>query len=188
MCGMDPMRALRRTTTTWRSSASDHPVLLTGEPGRSAGFHGLRPRWTDRALARWQGCSLDGRLAAGRPPESERVLALRALRLVRLATRVKLARDWHHLLEVARDRPSAVDPRARLCRDRVLAAEPEIQRMLVVLRSCLPLPARGVAMANHLLTDAAGPVYNRRSPVDLRASLDLAVHHMDPATDLIPSA
>jgi hypothetical protein len=48
------------------------------------------------------------------------------------------------------------------------------------------VPARGVAMASHLLSDAAGPVYSRRSLVDLRAALQEAIRQLDPWTALLP--
>ena len=44
------------------------------------------------------------------------------------------------------------------------------------------MPARGVAIATLLLTDGTGPVYLRRSQVDLRAALRTAVACLDPST------
>ena len=39
-------------------------------------------------------------------------------------------------------------------------------------------------MASVLLTDATGPVYNRRSPVTLTAALAAAITQLDPALPL----
>ena len=182
---MEPVTPPRRAGTAGRVPTAGRPPLLIGHTQQPAGLDVLRLRAGDRALARWQWFALDAKLAAGCPPDGDRLLAARARVLVRPASRKRLARDWDHLLEIARDRPATVSLRAPLCRNRVLAAEPEIQRMLVALRASLPVPARGVAIASHLLADGTGPVHNRRSPVDLRSSLEHAAHHMDPATHLM---
>jgi hypothetical protein len=185
MGGMAPATPQQPTATTGRGRPAPRPVLLISDTDPPTGFHGRSPRIRDRALARWQRSSLDARLAAGCPPDSDRLLAVRALALVRPATRERLARSWDHLLEVAHARPSPPNLRAPVCRGRVVGAEVEIQRMLIGLRACVPIPARGVAIASHLLTDGAGPVYNRQSPVDLRASLEAAARHMDPSSALM---
>jgi hypothetical protein len=41
-------------------------------------------------------------------------------------------------------------------------------------------------MASTLLTDGAGPLYNRHSPVTLRAAVREAIEHLDPTTALLP--
>jgi hypothetical protein len=43
-------------------------------------------------------------------------------------------------------------------------------------------------MASVLLTDATGPVYNRRSPVTLAAAVAAAATQLDPALPLMPAA
>jgi hypothetical protein len=163
----------------------DHIVVLTDERGRLAGppARPLRP-W-DRALASWHAFTLDGQLAAGVSPDRDRLIAARAQALVRPAYRRKLARDWDRLVRTACARPSA-SVRLPLRRDRIAAAEPEIRRLQDVLSSGLPVPARGVAMARCLLTDASGPVYSRRSPAGLSALLGEAIRHMDPWLALVP--
>jgi hypothetical protein len=45
-----------------------------------------------------------------------------------------------------------------------------------------------VAMASVLLTDATGPVYNRRSSVTLAAALEAAITELDPALPLMRAA
>jgi hypothetical protein len=50
----------------------------------------------------------------------------------------------------------------------------------------LPVPARGVAMARVLLTDATSPVYNRRARVALSDALAAAAAQLDPALPLLP--
>ena len=147
--------------------------------GRS--FGGL-----NRTLARARALGLDRDLAAGRPPEASRMLAARARDLVALRTRQALAGDWEHLLRVAR-RPARPGTRlAAICRDRVIAAEPDIREMVIRLRAPLPVAARGVATASTLLGDGAGPLYNRGSRRDLAADVRRATRHLDPAASLFP--
>jgi hypothetical protein len=145
----------------------------------------VRLHWRDRILVRWGEFSLDAKLASGFSPDAERLLALRARALVSLETRLMLANDWDHLLTVAPSRSTFFNARVPICRDRVLAAESEIRQMMVALRAPLPVPVRGVAMASHLLTDGAGPIYSRRSVMDLSEMLRSATRHMDPTADLL---
>jgi hypothetical protein len=123
---------------------------------------------------------LDGRLAAGVPPESGRLLAARAERLVTWRERRKLMREWEGVLERARTTPQARSPRAPLCRDRVIAAVGDACAMLSALASPLPVPARGVAMASRLLSDGTGPLYNRHGPVSLSLALRSVTAELDP--------
>jgi hypothetical protein len=158
--------------------------VLAADAGILSELRGRRLRVLDRVLASWRGFSLDERLAAGASPEGDRLLAARASALVDLTRRQKLARDWGRLARIARERP-APRPQIPLRRDRIVAAGPEILELQESLRSALPVPVRGVAMASRLLCDAAGPVYSRRSPVDLRMALQDAIRQMDPRTALL---
>jgi len=77
-----------------------HDTLVFAD-ANGLGHLDSRPRrFTDRALARALSFRLDRRLAAGRSPESDRLLAARAQHLVSAATRHALADDWEHLLHV----------------------------------------------------------------------------------------
>ncbi len=159
-------------------------VLLISDPINP---EGLVPRpdqpWL-RLLSRLLAPSLDRQLASGCSPESNRLLATRAQRLVSPSVRGALTRNWLDLLTVAR-RPAV--PRIShtpLCRDRIIAAEDEIRAMLGVLSTTLPTPARGVAMASWLLRNGAGPLYNRHCAADLRTELREATAQLDPAISL----
>ena len=142
-----------------------------------------RARVTDRLLARVFGVSLDRRLAAGEAPESGRLLAVRAQQIVALDRRRELARHWEHLLGVAAG-PSSAGPRALLCRDRIVAAAAEVRDLTGQLRTPLPVAAPGVAAARVLLTDATGPVYNRRYGGALDERLRRVSAVLDPAAPL----
>jgi hypothetical protein len=138
---------------------------------------------TSRLLARLFGLSLDRRLAGGEAPESGHLLAIRAQQLVALRWRRELARHWEHLLEVA-GRPSRGGTRATLCRDRIVAARAEVRDLAMSLRAPLPVPAAGVAAAHILLTDATGPVYNRRNGTALTVQLRDISAQLDPGRPL----
>lgn len=149
---------------------------------------GRQPRaWPwDPALTHIRGTLLDKRLADGAAPESGRLIALRARALVIPARRQRLASDWDRLVRAALERP-ATRARVPLRRDRIVAAEADIRELQYSLRASAPVPARGVALASNLLTDGAGPLYNRNSPVDLRAAVQAAIQHLDPSTALLPT-
>jgi hypothetical protein len=138
---------------------------------------------TGRLLARLFGASLDRRLATGSAPESGRLLAIRAQQIVALRSRRELARHWEHLLTVA-TRPPRPGAPAPLCQDRILAAADDVRDLAARLRAPLPVPAAGVAGAHALLTDAAGPVYNRRNVASLSDQLHRISAELDPGLPL----
>jgi hypothetical protein len=144
-------------------------------------------RLSDRLRARVLGLSLDQQLAAGRGPESTRLLAARARDIVTLSHRTSIARSWDHLLRTAPRAPSrrtvAVPVRAAA----ILAAEPAIRELIGRLTAPLPVSAQGVAIARVLLTDPTSPVYNRRVPSTLAEVLQAAITQLDPARPLMPA-
>jgi hypothetical protein len=166
------------------STGAPDPVIVAARPLAA------------QVLARVLGASLDESLAAGSAPESSPLLAVRARDIVSLRRREATAANWARLLRVARqspDMPPALRPGARpsampVCAWRIAAAEPAVHQLISCLSVALPVPARGVAMARVLLTDAAGPVYNRRSRVSLAAALEDAIANLDPALPLMPGA
>jgi hypothetical protein len=182
--GMATTRARRQPRPGTRPERAGQTVVIATD-AHLLELRDRRLRVLDRVLACWHGFSLDARLAAGASPEGDRLLAARAAVLVDLPRRQKLARDWGRLARMAGARPPA-GARIPLRRDRIAAAGPEIVQLQDSLRTALPVPVRGVAMASRLLSDAAGPVYSRRSPVDLRAALLDATRQMDPWMALLP--
>ena len=152
-----------------------HDELTPGDP------LALRPPGRrERLRTRISSASLDGQLAAGVPPESSRLLATRARAIVELPRRQALARDWEHLLDVARGgKPSQAARRVRATP--ITEQGPAISELAERLGTPLPVGARGVAMATVLLTDATGPVYNRDSRETLKTALQAAIVELDPA-------
>ncbi|HEY2520703.1 MAG TPA: hypothetical protein VGJ19_11360 [Streptosporangiaceae bacterium] len=158
-------------------------ILVHTDPAGPGPWATHRARVTDRLLARAFGASLDRGLAAGAAPESGRRLAVRAQQLVALDRRRELARNWERLLAVAAG-PPAAGPRALLCRGRIAAAAAEVRDLAAHLRAPLPVAATGVAAARVLLTDAAGPLYNRRDRTELATRLREINAALDPAVPL----
>jgi len=141
--------------------------------------HGLvlkRPTSVERGLARLRAGSLDPQLAAGIPPETGTLLALRAYTIVQPATRSRFARSLQHLVRHAAaprsDRPVALS--LPLCRN-VRNAANLLNLLIDRLRSPCPVSAQGMAMVKILLTDGAGPLYyptqDDELPVRVHATL-----------------
>jgi hypothetical protein len=57
--------------------------------------------------------------------------------------------------------------------------------MLAALSASGPVPARGVAMARLLLSDGAGPLYNRHCAADLHEILREVTAQLGPTPSLI---
>jgi hypothetical protein len=160
---------------------SRNKTVLLAEPG-DHGWVLARARGRDRVLAQWRQSTLDAQIAAGLPTEEHRIRAVRAGTLTDPAQRRKLAAFWADLL----DRSTGTALRARswvpMQRTRVLAAEDDIRHLIALLAAAQPVPARGVAMANLLLTDGSGPIYDPRSRVDLQAAVQEAIVHLEPCS------
>jgi hypothetical protein len=138
-----------------------------------------RVRHRDRVVARLLASSLDRQLAAGRAPESTRLLATRAQQLASAAMRQELARNVEHVLElVHREAPSR---RVLVPREFILDVEPDLREMLSKLVTPLPISAHGVAMVRVLLTDGTGPLFNRRCSTSLRDAVHDAMAQLDSA-------
>jgi hypothetical protein len=132
----------------------------------------------DRLLAQLQAPTLDRRLADGTAGRNDWLSTVRADVLQEPATRLTLADGWAAVLQRADDPRRLMDPRVPVMRSRVRAAEADIRAMIDVLRDSLPVPARGVAIANRLLTDGTGPLYSARNGEYLRAAVRSAIHYL----------
>jgi hypothetical protein len=184
---MDANRDLRAVPSEHRRGGGTTLLLVT-DPDNPDRFVGRPNRLRDRVAARLLAYSLDRRLAAGSPPESSPLLASRARQLVAPASRRELVHNWEHLVDLARRGPSAGGPHAFLCRERIAACEADVGDMTDLLGASSPTQAAGVAMARQLLCDATGPLYNRRSPTDLRTALRETITRLDASQPLAMSA
>lgn len=136
--------------------------------------------WT-RLTARLVAPSLDRRLAEGRPPESNRLLAARADVLVSPVTRCGLAQDWSRLMGHAQAPRSRRDLRVPVNRNGLVACRGAVEEMVGALSARAPLGARGVAMASWLLRDGSGPLYDRRRSAELGVALSDVIGQLAPS-------
>src|SRR5438552_8076354 len=126
--------------------ADDRLVQRTLEPGLLA-----------RLIARLLPGSLDRALIAGRDPAASPRLAARAAKLTEPRFRVAIGEGLERLLETAQStrRRQSVLHRG----GHVVANATALRELSAVLRGTAPLSARGIAIANQLLTDGTGPAY-----------------------------
>lgn len=140
--------------------------------------------WWESLAAHVFSASLDHALASGRRPESSPALAVRAQWLTGRPVRDDLAACLEDLVEESVGE--------RLHRDRIvpvqwgaISAHREALGALVdELRAPGPVSARGMALAHLLLTDGAGPLYDRRSVRSLGSVIADARRYLPPVVDL----
>lgn len=123
-------------------------------------------------VARLRAGSLDGELASGISPETCDYLAARAMQLTSMRSRRQLAAGLNRLLADAQSSGSqaklTVPLRVPARRARIARAATELGALRRYLMAPGPVPARGVAMVQQLLSDGAGPLYQQGCRVDLR--------------------
>jgi hypothetical protein len=78
-----------------------------------------------------------------------------------------LAQSWLHVVDLARHSSDGLSGRVPLCRDRVIAAEADIADLVNLLTDHGRASACATEVAEALLVDGTGPLYNRRSQSDL---------------------
>lgn len=162
-----------------RDGRRARPVVVETGPW---GVEAREATWRERILARLLTRRLDSQLAAGRSPESDPLLSLRAQRLARPATRLALARAIGRLLREAstplrRANPPLADLHA------VREVERDLAGLVDQLVAPAPVSARGVALVHELLVDGSGPLYLRNSPRDLSEMIRTATLALDPGAD-----
>ena len=162
-------------------------TLLLTDPRRRRLNARLSRRRT-RLLARLLAPSLDRHLAEGEAPESTVLLAARAQMLVAPETRQALAEGWQDVLTQAHQPTVVGSRRVPVNRDSVIACEADMKAMVDALVVPLPVPARGAAMASWLLSDGAGPVYDRRRSSELDRAVRETIAQLDPWAALASSA
>lgn len=159
--------------------------MTTQQLSQSASHYTTPPheRPWDRLLARALAPSLDRQLAAGSAPQSSLALTIRAREIVSPAARRELASRWAAVLDQA-GRPATLISSRPLQRAAVIAAAPELRELVSVLGSGVPISVRGAAMASSLLSDGAGPLYNRRAAAGLGNAVHAAARQAAAADDL----
>lgn len=109
-------------------------------------------------VARCRAGSLNRELISGMRPEECAYLAARALQLTSERSRRGLVAGLDRLL-AADGRPTVFATAVPVRRARVAAAAAELRELREGLLVPGPLPARGVAIVQELLSDGAGPLY-----------------------------
>jgi len=110
-----------------------------------------------RVLARALPGVLDKALIAGSDPAGSRALAARAATLTEPRSRAAIADGLERLLELAHGSRSGATVLRRGAH--LVGNASALRELSAVLRSSAPLYARGIAMAQQLLTDGTGPAY-----------------------------
>jgi len=176
------------TLVVMDSLTSGRTVLLLGGDSDATWVVARRERRRDRLTAWMRAQSLDEQLARGESPDDGRARSARAALLVSPRTRERLARCWEGLLDRAQQPSGVPGPHVPLPRARILATADDIRAVAAALRARRPVPARGVAMANLLVRDGTGPLYDRRAVApDLRAVLREITDRLDASAELLAS-
>lgn len=173
---MNPTRPIPRTLTDRRRSA----VVMVQALNDQDLFVARPARIWDVLLSQMLSGSLDRRLASGELPESNLLLATRARHLVSSRARRETATAWTHLLERSTGPLNRRIRRIRPCDERIAASRIEIEALTLMLESSGPVASRGVAIANALLGEGSGPVWNPRCAVDLSSAIQEGIRLLNP--------
>jgi hypothetical protein len=173
-------QTFRSTRLQQEETTTKPSTLLVIDPGDRQQLTVRRNRWWTRLAARVLASYLDRQLAQGRSPEESRLLGARAQVLVSPVMRFSLAEMWADTLEQVRRPPVMRNPRVPMNRECIIAADQEIQTMIEALLAPAPVSVRGPAMVSWLLSDGAGPLYDRRRSDDVAGALREATAQLDP--------
>ena len=117
----------------------------------------------DRVRVRWACSDLDRRLAEGADPSGDPLLRLRAERLVTPAARARMAAGLEGVVATAQKPMTPFSAAVPIRRGAVRGARHELMALAGDLRHLRAVRARGVAMAERLVTDPSSPLYTARS-------------------------
>ena len=136
-----------------------------------------------RLRARVWARETDRALASGISPDSSACLSVRAHQLIGCPTRSVLARAIRRLVDDAGHPLRPMSFSVPICRSKVSRSRHTLERLADRLMSDGPLDARGLAQIRLLLSDGAGPLYDRPTADDLEPALRRAMAALDvPAT------
>ena len=133
--------------------------------------------------------ALTRQLAQGADPEATPELILRAGQLTNNRRRRQMARTWRRTIDEAK-RPAMTRAMVGIINRRaVLEGEDAIREMIERLSSPEPVTAKGMAMADRIVTDGiSSPLYNPAERGSLRRQVLAATAEMDPDTFELPIA
>jgi hypothetical protein len=131
------------------------PLHLHATARRPGALERLAARlhvWLSRAR-------LDRELARGADPDATPALKLRAAQLTSTRRRASLARALQHLLDTDARRPWTLSAAVPPHLGEVRTARPELEALILKLRSAGDVSPREMASLRALLTDGDGPLY-----------------------------
>jgi hypothetical protein len=133
--------------------------------------------------------TLTRELAQGADPTAAPARALRASQLTSGRRRRQMIRTWRRTIAEARQ-PAVTRAMVGIINRRaVLEAEDAIQELIERLRSPDPVTAKGMAMAERIVTDGiSSPLYSPAERGTLRRQLLVATAELDPEPLELPSA
>jgi hypothetical protein len=137
------------------------------------------PKWR-QSLATLHADRLDRQLARGIRPESDLLLAVRAMQLTSARMREQLAASLG--LVAFAGRPRVVPARNRAA---LAEAADSLGELSDALLSAGPVPARGVAMVILLLSDGTGPLYRRSRAAELGVVISQAIQALTPSWPVV---
>ncbi len=127
----------------------------------------------DNLRVRWSGPELDHRLADGADPRSDRLLGLRAARLLTPVGRATAASGLEAAVASVHKPLTPFSSAVPIRRGAVRGARRELMALAGDLRHMPTVHARGVAIAGRLLTDPESPLYTAQSSDEIvRAAHD----------------
>jgi hypothetical protein len=129
-----------------------------------------RPVVRVRLRERLRGRRLDHELAGGAHPATSDELALHATRLISPRTRARIADALEDAVRSA-PHPARISAKVPLRRQAVIAASADIESLAAALREEEGCRPDGVALAQLLITDGAGPLYGRGPDEELLAAV-----------------
>jgi hypothetical protein len=117
----------------------------------------------DRLRVRWACADLDRRLAEGTDPSDDPLLTLRAERLVKSTARATAAAGLENVVATVQKPNTPFSAAVPIRRGAVRGARRELMALAGDLRHLRAVRARGVAMAERLVTDPCSPLYTAQS-------------------------
>jgi hypothetical protein len=123
---------------------------------------------------RWAGAELDRRLAEGADPDADRLLALRAARLVSRSSRASVASGLERVVATVENPKHPLSAAVPVRRAPVRGARDDLLRLARVLRQTPAARPWGVAMAERLVTDPCSPLYTASSSDEVRHAVRAA--------------
>ena len=133
----------------------------------------------DPLRVRWAGAHLDHRLAEGADPDSDRLLTLRAARLVTPPARARVATGLERVVATIDKPPTPFSAAVPVRRRPLRGARRELMSLAGDLRHMPAVRPHGVAMAGLLITDPCSPLYTATSSDEVVSAVHAATHWLN---------